>query len=147
MPTYTVTYSGVILSSDVKQMIAQGITSTHNKITGANSYFAQVIFKETHAGDHFMGGKPVLEPQIFLHGQIREGRPNALKQKLICGLRDQLMIDSEFQKDQVWVYLVDLIPAQMIEYGEVLPESGGEVEWFNNLPEQLKDKLSAMENR
>ena len=46
----------------------------------------------------------------------------------------------------MWVYIVDLTPAQMIEYGAVLPESGGEIEWFNNLSPKLKKKLSALEN-
>ena len=41
---------------------------------------------------------------------------------------------------------MDLTPAQMIEYGAVLPESGGETEWFNNLSEKLKKKLSALES-
>ena len=33
----------------------------------------------------------------------------------------------------------------MIEYGAVLPESGKESEWFNNLSGKLKNKLLKME--
>ena len=36
-------------------------------------------------------------------------------------------------KDNIWVYLLDLKPSQMIEYGEILPKSGGEKKWFKNL--------------
>ena len=43
------------------------------------------------------------------------------------------------------VYINDLPPSQMIEYGAVLPESGREKEWFANLPVKLKKKLAAIE--
>ena len=48
-------------------------------ITGANTYFAQVIFNKTKKNNHFMGGKKVKEPSLFLLGQIREGRPKKVK--------------------------------------------------------------------
>jgi hypothetical protein len=35
----------------------------------------------------------------------------------------------------------------MIEYGEVLPASGKEGEWFASLPSELQTKLKALENR
>ena len=37
--------------------IAKGITKVHNIVTGANTYFAQVIFNKTKKNNHFMGGK------------------------------------------------------------------------------------------
>lgn len=81
MPTYTVNHSGLELGPDQKYRIAQCITKTHNSVTGANSYFAQVIYNEIPHGDHFIGGKPVAEPQLFLHGQIRAGRTPEVIQK------------------------------------------------------------------
>ena len=74
--------------------IAQAITKTHNECTGANTYFAQVIFQETPNGKHFMGGKPVQDGQLFLHGQIRAGRPPELKEKLILAMREALITSS-----------------------------------------------------
>ena len=145
MPTYTVKYSGIDLTSQQKYRIAQSITKAHYTETGANSFFAQVIFEESHNGNHFMGGKPVTEPQLFLHGQIRAGRTPDVKQKLILGLRDALVNDFGLGKSQIWVYLVDLVPSQMIEYGEILPPSGQESEWFSGLSPSLKEKLAAME--
>jgi phenylpyruvate tautomerase PptA (4-oxalocrotonate tautomerase family) len=145
MPTYTVTYSNVKLSHVQMENIAQAITKTHNECTGANTYFAQVIFQETPSGKHFMGGKPVQDSQIFLHGQIRAGRPPELKEKLILALRSALIKSSGLRKDQVWIYIVDLIPAQMIEYGEILPISGKENEWFASLSSNLQTKLKTLE--
>ena len=43
MPTYTVTTSNVNLNSKKQRELAKGITKIHNVVTGANTYFAQVI--------------------------------------------------------------------------------------------------------
>jgi len=93
-----------------------------------------------------MGGKKVKEAQIFLHGQIRAGRSAKIKKKLIIDLRNVLIKKTKLDESQVWVYIVDLLPAQMIEYGSVLPESGGEDKWFNSLSVKLKNKLSKLES-
>ena len=146
MPTYTVTNSNFTLTSKQQNNLAEGITKVHNVVTGANTYFAQVIFNKTKKNNHFMGGKKVKEPSIFLLGQIRAGRPKKTKDKLISDLRDIIVKNSKLDETQVWVYIVDLPPSQMIEYGEVLPESGKEKEWFSKLSKKLKKKLSKIGN-
>ena len=146
MPTYTVTNSNFNLSSNQQKNLAEGITKVHNVVTGANTYFAQVIFNKTKKNNHFMGGKKVKEPSIFLLGQIRAGRPKKIKDKLISDLRDTVIKNSKLDETQVWVYIIDLPPSQMIEYGEVLPESGKEKEWFSKLSKKLKKKLSKIGN-
>ena len=146
MPTYTVTNSNFNLSSREQKKLAKGITKVHNVITGANTYFAQVIFNKTKKNNHFMGGKKVKEPSIFLLGQIRAGRPKKTKDKLISHLRDIIIKNSRLNETQVWVYIIDLPPSQMIEYGEVLPESGKEKVWFSRLSKKLKKKLSKIGN-
>ena len=82
MPTYTVTNSNFNLTSKQQKKLAEGITKVHNVVTGANTYFAQVIFNKTKKNNHFMGGKKVTEPSLFLHGQIRAGRPKETKDKI-----------------------------------------------------------------
>ena len=146
MPTYTVTNSNFTLTSKQQNNLAEGITKVHNVVTGANTYFAQVIFNKTKKNNHFMGGKKVKEPSIFLLGQIRAGRPKKTKDKLISDLRDIIVKNSKLDETQVWVYIVDLPPSQMIEYGEVLPESGKEKVWFTKLSKKLKKKLSKIGN-
>ena len=146
MPTYTVTNSNFNFTSKQQKNLAEGITKVHNVVTGANTYFAQVIFNKTKKNNHFMGGKKVREPSIFLLGQIRAGRPKKIKDKLISHLRDIVIKNSKLDETQIWVYINDLPPSQMIEYGAVLPESGKESEWFTNLSPKLKKKLSAIEN-
>jgi phenylpyruvate tautomerase PptA (4-oxalocrotonate tautomerase family) len=145
MPTYTVTHSNFNLTSKQQKNLAEGITKVHNVVTGANTYFAQVIFNKTKKNNHFMGGKKVKEPSLFLLGQIRAGRPKKVKDKLISELKNILVKKSKLDETQVWAYIVDLPPSQMIEYGSVLPESGKEKEWFRNLPTKLKKKLLKLE--
>ena len=145
MPTYTVTNSNFNLSSRQQKKLAEGITKVHNVVTGANTYFAQVIFNKTKKNNHFMGGKKVKEPSLFLLGQIRAGRSKKVKDKLIADLRNVLIKNSKLDETQIWVYINDLPPSQMIEYGAVLPDSGKEKEWFTNLSLKLKKKLSSIE--
>ena len=145
MPTYTVTNSNFNLTSKSQKDLAQGITKVHNVVTGANTYFAQVIFNKTKKNNHFMGGKKVKEPSLFLLGQIRAGRPKNIKDKLISDLKNILVKKTKLDETQVWVYIVDLPPSQMIEYGTILPESGKENKWFNKLKLKLKKKLLALD--
>ena len=145
MPTYTVTNSNFNLTAKKQKDLAQGITKVHNVITGANTYFAQVIFNKTKKNNHFMGGKKVKEPSLFLLGQIRAGRPKKIKDRLISDLKNIIVKKTKLDETQVWVYIIDLPPSQMIEYGAVLPESGKELQWFKGLSNKLKKKLSQME--
>ena len=146
MPTYTVKYSNFKLSPRQKKIIADGITKTHSKFTGANTFFAQVIFQKNDNKSHFVGGKLVQNKEIFLNGQIRAGRTSVIKKKLILGLREVLTKNTKLKKDFVWVYLEDLLPQQMIEYGEILPKNGGEKKWFKSLSLGLKKRLKSLEN-
>ena len=146
MPTYTVKTTNIKLTKEKKNKIAKRITEIHNKITGANSYFVQVIFDENKKNSHYMSGKIVKDKQIFLHGQIRDGRTAIVKNKLIITLRDSIIKNSGIRKDNIWVYLLDLKPEQMIEYGEILPKSGKESNWFGSLSKTLQKKLRKIDS-
>ena len=145
MPTYTVKYSNFNLSPKQKKIIANRITRTHSKFTGANTFFAQVIFQKNENNSHFMGGKLIKNKEIFLNGQIRAGRTLVTKKKLILGLREVLIKNIKLKKDFIWVYLEDLPPQQMIEYGEILPKSGEEKKWFKSLSIRLRKRLKRLE--
>ena len=147
MPTYIVKFSNFNLSQKQKNLIASDITKTHSKYTGANTFFAQVIFQKNEKNAHYMGGKLIKTKEIFLNGQIRAGRTSKVKKKLILGLKRILIKNTNLRGDFVWVYLQDLLPDQMVEYGEVLPKSGQEKKWLNSLTPQLKNRLKKIEKR
>ena len=77
----------------------------------------------------------------------RSGRTSKVKKQLILNLRKILIKNTKLQSDFIWVYLEDLLPDQMIEYGEVLPKSGQERKWFNSLSPKLRKRLKIMEKR
>ena len=90
-----------------------------------------------------MGGKPVKSKEIFLNGQIRSGRTSQIKKKLILGLRKVLIEKTRLKKDYIWIYIEELSPDQMIEYGEILPKSGKEKKWFKSLSSKLRKRLKS----
>ena len=103
------------------------------------------MFQKNEKKSHFMGGKLVKTREIFLNGQIRSGRTSKIKKQLILGLRKILIKNTKLQSDFVWVYLEDLLPDLMIEYGEILPKSGQEKKWFNAISPSLRKRLKKME--
>ncbi len=134
MPTYTVFAQTGRLSNAQKSSVAAEITRVHNEQTGAQTFFAQVIFQDVPQGNHFVGGAPLANDHIFVHGQIRAGRDAATKRLLLERMLDAVCAAAVTQKVNTWVYIVDLPPVQMAEYGHILPEPGTEAAWLAGLP-------------
>ncbi len=134
MPTYTVLAPAGQLSNEQKNTIAREVTRTHNEVTGAQTFLAQVVFVDVAAGNWFLGGAPLDSSQIYVYGYIRAGRSGETKRKLILGLRDALAAGAAVPGSSVWSYILELPPAQMVEYGHVLPEPGMEASWLAELP-------------
>ena len=144
MPTYIVSAAAGRLSADVKQRIAEDITRIHNQATGAQSFFAQVIFTDVPHGNHFVGGSPLRTEQIFVHGHIRAGRTAERKRELLEGMVDAISETTSVAKRYIWAYISELPPAQMIEYGHVLPEPGSEENWLSSLPAEDRDFMQSI---
>jgi len=134
MPTYTVFAPAGRLSGAQKQSVAREVTRVHNEVTGAQTFFAQVIFVDVPAGNWFVGGSPLQGDQVFVHGQVRGERPKAMKAALLAELLKAVGEAGAFASNRVWGYIVDLPPADMAEYGHVLPMPGREAEWLAGLP-------------
>ena len=47
-------------------------------------------------------------------------------------------------QENVWVYVCNLDPTDMIEYGHVLPPPGQEKAWFESLPAFLRTYLAKL---
>jgi phenylpyruvate tautomerase PptA (4-oxalocrotonate tautomerase family) len=135
MPTYTVTCVEGTLDAPKRARIASEITRIHSETTGAPTYFAQVIFTQVAPDCYFVGGIPLKGHQVFVNGQIRAGRSAEVKDALIAQITAAVAEASKLPKRNVWVYIADLVPRQMVEFGHVLPEAGDEARWAAALPE------------
>ena len=143
MPTYTCTLASHRLTPEQKARVASEITRVHNEVTGAATFFAQVIFQEIAPSNYFVAGKPLVGDQIFLHGQIRAGRSALDRTRLLTSLHRAVAAAADAQASSVWVYLTDLPARDMIEYGHVLPEPGDEARWLNSLPESDRRRMES----
>jgi phenylpyruvate tautomerase PptA (4-oxalocrotonate tautomerase family) len=135
MPTYFVTTAVQRLSAAEKQAIASAITHVHNEVTDAPMFFAQIIFTEIAAGNHFVGGMPANSDAVFIHGHVRSGRSPEQKRQLLVRIIDAVGAATMISKKFIWAYIAELPPAQMAEYGHILPEPGMENTWLAGLPE------------
>jgi phenylpyruvate tautomerase PptA (4-oxalocrotonate tautomerase family) len=141
MPTYIVSAVSGRFSEKVKQQIAQGITDAHTRATGAQGFFAQVIFSEIPDGNHFMAGSPLKSDQTFVHGHIRAGRTAEQKEQLLEDIVKVIASAGSTERRHVWAYLSELPPSQMVEYGKVLPEPGTEKDWLGSMSHVDREHL------
>lgn len=141
MPSYIVTCEEGRLTGSQKSQIAEAVTRAHGDSTAAPYYFARITFNEVQPGNYFLGGTQLDCDQIFVHGTIREGRPTDMKDALMARLTADVAIASQMKPNCVWVYLSELPPNQMVEFGRVLPLHGKEAEWSAALPEAEKARL------
>ncbi len=140
MPTYIC--RGSALDDAARSALADAITRVHATVTGADSCLAQVLFADLAPGRCFLGGRPLEGPHIFIHGHIRAGRSVSDRGRLIAGIVEAATRLLAIAPDAVWVYLSELPPRAMAEYGVVLPEPGEEAAWLAELPEATQRRLA-----
>jgi phenylpyruvate tautomerase PptA (4-oxalocrotonate tautomerase family) len=141
LPTYIVAAAASRLTTQMKQEIASRITTSHSGATGAQGFFAQVIFHEIAEGDHFLGGRPLKSDHLYVHGHIRAGRTPDQKQRLLDAIVNGIADAAATESRYVWVYLSELPPSQMVEYGKVLPSPGDEAAWLEPLSAEDREYL------
>jgi len=145
MPAYTVTAPVGQLSSIQKQRLAMEITRVHCDVTGAPSYFVQVIFNDVPGGNYFRGGR-VLEGSrnVYVHGRIRAGRDSGTKERLLLELMGAVAVATEIDSTNVQVYLVEVPAQQIVEFGRILPLPGEEEAWWQAMPASVRARIEAM---
>jgi phenylpyruvate tautomerase PptA (4-oxalocrotonate tautomerase family) len=142
MATYSVYFACISLSTHQKYTMAQAITKIHAEVTGVEAYFAQVIFKQLDIHDCFIGGVLLDEPHLFLGGQIRSGRSEQVIKQLLVELEISLQRTSGLASHQIWAYIDEVKPSQMIEYGQILLSVGADKVWFSTLPANIQKSLT-----
>jgi phenylpyruvate tautomerase PptA (4-oxalocrotonate tautomerase family) len=142
MPTYMCYAHEGQITAEQKSHIAAGIARIHSRFTGAPVAFSQCIFRNPESDEHFLGLQPAPHNGVFVYGDIRAERTSAAKHGILIGIRDLLMRVLNVPASVVWVYLNDLAHTDMVEFGHVLPEPGGEQAWIDELPAEVRDELA-----
>lgn len=141
MPTYAVTTARAV-GPEQRARIARSVTAIHAGEADAPRYFVQVIFYRVEPGSIFIAGEPASPDHVWVRADIRAGRSAEQKAAILTRIMRETSAILGIAEQDVWVYVSD-IPAQgVLEFGNVLPQPGGEVEWLAGLPEDLRQKLS-----
>lgn len=141
MPTYVCWTRAGNLSDEQRRNIAKAITEAHHEIALAPRYLVQVIFNEVELGRHFVAGNPAPDAQMWVRADIRTGRTDDQKSKLMQMIIDDICAITKALPEQVWVYINDIPGSSIMEFGQVLPRPGEEAAWFAGLPPELQEKL------
>ena len=147
MPTYTCTAAEGLLDAERKASVADVITRAHAEVTGAPRHFAQVIFTDVRAGDHFIGGAPLAHRHLFVYGHIRGGRSAVDRHALVTRLVADVAAAAGVERFAVWVYLLELPARAMAEFGHILPEPGDEPAWTAALPDDDRGRMERLGRR
>jgi phenylpyruvate tautomerase PptA (4-oxalocrotonate tautomerase family) len=143
MPTYVCAVPPKLLSDEQKDRIAAAIGRRHGEATGAPSFFVQVVVQESESVRRYLGGQPA-DNHIWIRGDIRAGRPEEVRGRLMLSIMKDVSAIAKVREDSIWVYLCNLEPTDMVEYGHVLPAPGKEQEWFESLPASLQSYLKGL---
>jgi phenylpyruvate tautomerase PptA (4-oxalocrotonate tautomerase family) len=141
MPTYACSVADGRLTPAQKLAIAESITAIHHEETGAPRYLVQAIFYDIAPGNHYISGQLAPAGQIWIRGDIRDGRTEEQKSRMLSRILQAVSRTSGIAEDEVWVYLSDIPAHNIAEYGRILPAPGGEDDWFATLPGALRERL------
>lgn len=129
MPTYTVTTTRQI-GAVSRDAIANAIADSHTRVTGAGRIFAQVVFITRSPDMVTVGGAPADEDHIFIDATIRGGRERVLVDRLVSEVTRAVASAASVNPKSIWLYIRELDPSRMVEYGSVLPAPGEEDAWL-----------------
>jgi hypothetical protein len=101
------------------------------------------VIQEDHTIQRYLGGDPASD-HIWIRGDIRAGRTESQRTSLMLNIVKDVNHISNVARDSIWVYLCNLVPTDMLEYGHVLPKPGGEAAWFACLPASLQSHLISL---
>jgi phenylpyruvate tautomerase PptA (4-oxalocrotonate tautomerase family) len=141
MPTYVCWTRAGQLSLDQRQRVAKSITEIHHDLTFTPRFLVQVIFNELQPHSHYIGGAEAEPNHIWIRADIRSGRTQEQKSRLLMRIVDDVCAISDAPRENIWVCISDIPVINIIEYGHILPQSGEEDAWFAKLPHDLQERL------
>jgi phenylpyruvate tautomerase PptA (4-oxalocrotonate tautomerase family) len=143
MPTYVCFVPPKSLSDDQKDQIAAAIGRRHSEATGAPPFFVQVVIQESDTTRRYLGGE-LSGAHIWVRGDIRAGRSESVRSALMLAIMKDVSAIVAVPEASIWVYLCNLEPTDMVEFGHMLPAPGDEQAWFEGLPPDLQTYLTGL---
>lgn len=140
MPTYAFT-TGKKITAEQKAKIVESVTGIHAVEAKAPRYFVQVVFYNVEPGSMFIGGEPATPDHVWVRADIRSGRTPEQKARMLTRIMRETSEILGISEQAVWVYISDIPAHGVLEFGNVLPEPGGEAKWLAGLPKELREKL------
>jgi phenylpyruvate tautomerase PptA (4-oxalocrotonate tautomerase family) len=153
MPTYTVFTAQGKLTTAQKDEIAGVITDIYFEEFGLARYMTQVIFHEIATGDRYIAGKPARPDLVWIRCDVREGRTEHQKAKLLHRVQQGVAKVADVSEEAVWIYLCDLPPWNIMEWGHIMPHLQAAVgdralpddsSWFEALSAPMQASLKAL---
>ena len=105
--------------------------------------FVQVVIEESDTTRRYLGGQ-LSGAHIWIRGDIRAGRSEAVRSALMLAIMKDVSAIAAVPEASIWVYLCNLEPTDMVEFGHVLPAPGDEQAWFEGLPPDLQTYLAGL---
>jgi phenylpyruvate tautomerase PptA (4-oxalocrotonate tautomerase family) len=140
MPTYAFT-SAREITVEQRKKIVESVTSIHQIEATAPRYFVQVIFYKVDPGSIFIGGEAASADHVWVRADIRSGRTKEQKAKILHRIMRETGDILRVSEENVWVYISDIPAEGVAEFGNILPQPGGEEKWLEALPDALREKL------
>ena len=104
-----------------KAEVAAAMTKVHAEVTGAPGAYVHCAFVEVPPGNIFVAGEPVTGPRMV--GVIRSGRSAEVRGRLLHGLADAWCEITGNRKEDLAIFLEEVPGANVLEDGQILPES------------------------
>jgi phenylpyruvate tautomerase PptA (4-oxalocrotonate tautomerase family) len=140
MPTYVCSVLENSIDDHQKDAIAEAIARVHSEETGAPKFFCQIVIEEKKPNARYLGPSRS-SGQIWIRGDIRGGRTEGQRTQMMLRMMEEVSRITGVSKEEIWVYVCNLTPTDMVEYGHVLPKPGEEIAWFDGLPKSLQDRM------
>ena len=151
MPTYTCSTAQGKLRPEQKKELAGWLATVYREVFGLQRYMTQVIFHELAEDDRYIGGHPVPSDVIWIRCDVREGRSEEQKAKLLHRIQEWVAKIANVPGESVWIYFDDLPPMNIMEWGHIMPHlrempafPENDSAWFDQLSEPYKERLRTL---
>jgi phenylpyruvate tautomerase PptA (4-oxalocrotonate tautomerase family) len=142
MPTYAFTTMKPLLPEQRGKLV-ESVTTIHQVEATAPRYFVQVVFYTVEPGSMFIGREVAPDDHVWVRADIRAGRTREQKAAILHRIMRETGEILGTSPESVWVYVSDIPAEGVAEFGNVLPQPGGEEAWLASLPSALREKLIA----